>query len=83
MKKLDPLAQALAFFDSGSEVLSKSHNDPVPAGFFTAKQIAQAKGASWANTKTKLDGMVAMGLAERREFRIGNKRPAHYKFLTK
>lgn len=82
MKK-DRLAEALAFFDQGSAALSKSHDEAVPEGFFTAKQIAQAKGAGWANTKVKLDGMVALGLAERREFRVGNKRPAHYKFLTK
>lgn len=82
MKK-DPLAQALAFFDSGSAALAKSHDEAVPEGFFTVKQIAQAKGAGWANTKIKLDGMVELGLAECRAFRVGNKRPAHYKFLVK
>lgn len=66
-KKSSPIktiAQALAFFDKADAKLASHKMFVAPEGFFTAAELAKKKGCSAVTMRTKLNEMVASGLAE-------------------
>lgn len=63
------LKEALAFFDRGC----KSVDEKIPYGFFTAKQLADARvpRISVVHMRARLNELVARELAEVRSVKIG------------
>jgi hypothetical protein len=57
--------------------------DVVPAGWFTTRQIATARGLHKCNVERKIRALIGSGLAEVREFLIragnGTKSVRHYR----
>lgn len=73
------LAKALAFFDKNAGAI---RDDVVPTGFFSIRQIVEAKGlfgSSHHHIKIQWDQLVSAGKAECKVFKVGGHRVTHYK----